>query len=308
MNNVKNMRSEAHISVIVFVFNHAKYLAKALSSIETQDFAGTIEVVIHDDASTDESSAIYSEFATQSRHHYKIIKQESNKYSRRISVFKEIFNNCSGNYIAYCEGDDYWTSPYKIATQHQALEVRSDVDVCFHKATRIRFDDEATLGFQADYGDKPLLLPANIVIEGGGGFMPSASLMFRHCVIDRLPDWFYNPPPVEDYFLQVFGALRGGALYLPVCASAYRQGDPHAWTQRVTRDLATLNKFSLDYYGFLLRLQDTLTENFRPSVEVMLKKVYTEYCSRCFDLRDFSDIPKLISLITSHHGGQTSSQ
>jgi glycosyltransferase involved in cell wall biosynthesis len=290
-------RPTARVSVIVLVFNHAKYLRRTLAGIEMQDFGGGLEVVIHDDASTDESEAVYSEFASRSRHRYKIIRQPDNKYSKNVCVYPEIFAACSGAYLAFCEGDDYWTSPQKISTQHMAMDVRADVDVCFHKATRVHFDSEASLGFQADYGDKPLLLPASTVIEGGGGFMPSASLMFRRKLIDQLPDWFFKPPPVTDYFLQVFGSLRGGALYLPMCASAYRQGDPQSWTHKVTRDLRTLNDFSLNYYSYLRRLQLTVPEHLRGNVEVMLKKVYTEYCSRCFDLKNFEDIPRLIALI-----------
>lgn len=297
----------AVISVIVHVFNHAPYLDKSLSGIEMQEFSGDIEVVLHDDASTDRSAEVYEAHAAKSRHQYKIIRQVQNKYSRNISVLPEIFEAATGEYLAMCEGDDYWTSPLKISNQHLAMEVRRDVDICFHKASRVHFEDERTLGFQGDYGDKPVLFPAATIVEGGGGFMPSPSLMLRRTVLDTLPSWYYDPPPVGDYFMQVFGSLRGGAMYLPMCAAAYRQGDPQSWTQRVTRDLKTLNDFSRIYYKYLLRLQGSVPPELRGNVEVMLKKVYTEYCSRCFDFKNFSDIPSLVEIIDAGIGGlQTS--
>ena len=88
------------ISVVVLVYNHAPYLEKALAGIEMQEFEGDLEVIIHDDASTDSSSDIYLNYKNCSRHDVKVIRQSTNKYRCRISFWPEIMSICTGQYVA----------------------------------------------------------------------------------------------------------------------------------------------------------------------------------------------------------------
>ena len=70
-------------------------------------------------------------------------------------------------------------------------------------------------------------------ILGGGGFCPSASLVFRKEVAANLPHFFYDMP-VGDYFLQIFGSLNGGILYINKVMSVYRQGVAESWSSSMT--------------------------------------------------------------------------
>jgi hypothetical protein len=270
--------SQPAITVILFVFNHAKFLDKALASIEMQTTTEAMEIIIHDDASTDDSRVVYERFQTASRHSVTVVRQVLNKVSRKVSFWPEVIARCRGELITIGDGDDFWTTPIKLQNQYVALGALPHVDLCFHRVTKVDHATEAPTGMLGDYGDDPRLFSAATVIEGDGGFMPTISLMFRRSVLTDLPAWFFRPPPIEDYFVQVQGSLRGGALYLPMPAAAYREGDPQAWTQRVTADPQLKITFEGRLITSLLDLADTLPEPLLPNLEKVLMRYFFQLC------------------------------
>jgi len=288
------------ISVIVFVFNHEKYIERSLASIESQEIDANIEIIIHDDASTDGSQAIYRNFAQRSRHTVKIIRQPENKYSKRISMWPDIIPACSGDFFALCDGDDFWISTEKLAHQLHGLMLMPNIDLTFHKVARVHYSTEAHTGYYGDYGDEPKLFTAAAVIEGDGGCIPTASLMCRRGVLDTLPAWFFDQPPVEDYYIQVFGALKGGALYLPMCAAAYQEGDPQSWSQRTLANIASANSFELRFIEYLFHLRATLAAEFAANVDKIMLNHYLTLCRQCFTHHAMEDLGKLAKLIEQY--------
>ena len=285
-----SVASEPKISVILFVFNHAKYLDRALASIEMQTLVVDFEVIIHDDASTDESRVAYERFQASSRHSVTVVRQTLNKVSRKVSFWPEVIEKCRGELVAICDGDDFWITPIKLQNQYVAMGVLPTVDLCFHRVTKVEHATETPTGILGDYGNEPLLFQAAMVIEGDGGFMPTPSLMLRRTVLLGLPQWFFRPPPIEDYFLQVQGSLRGGALYLPMTAAAYRAGDPQAWSQRVYANLQLKARFEGFFIASLLDLAETLPETLLPNLEKMLMSHFLHLCSNAITLGQFNDV------------------
>lgn len=288
------------VSVIVFVFNHANYIENTLNTINAQDLDGGVEIILHDDASTDNSEATYRRIAATSRYPIKIIRPAENRYSKEISMWPDVLAACSGDYIAICEGDDFWLSSGKLAYQCSALDQLPHVDLAFHKVARAHWQTEQINGYYADYGDEPRLFAPADVIVGDGGFMPTPSLLFRRAVFERLPDWFFTRPPVEDYFIQVFGALRGGALYLPLCAAAYREGDPTSWSQRVTANPDIASKFELGFIDYLFRLRNSIPADFAPNVDTIMLNHYLKLCHHSFVFRKMDNLEKVARLIADN--------
>ena len=92
------------------------------------------EVLIHDDASTDGTQNIIQEYVTRYPDIIKPIYQKENQYSKGIDPnVKYNFSRAKGKYIAMCEGDDYWTDPYKLQKQVDFLESHPDYVMCSHK-------------------------------------------------------------------------------------------------------------------------------------------------------------------------------
>lgn len=90
------------VSVVVPTYNDSKFIKEAISSIVQQTY-DNLEIIIVDDFSSDNTIHIIESFKDK---RIKIIRNESNKgaaYSRNIGI-----KNCTGEYIAFLDGDDIW--------------------------------------------------------------------------------------------------------------------------------------------------------------------------------------------------------
>lgn len=94
-----------------------------------------IEIIIHDDASTDGTAEIGKEYAEKYPELIVPILQKENQYSKGISPSPTyVWPRARGKYIALCEGDDYWTDPYKLQKQVDFLEENEECSMCFSNA------------------------------------------------------------------------------------------------------------------------------------------------------------------------------
>ena len=124
------------VSIKCTVYNHEPYLRQCLDGFVIQKTNFRFEAIVHDDASTDGSAAIIREYAEKYPDIIKPIYETENQYSSRI-----INAHMHGKYIAFCEGDDYWTDPLKLQKQVDWLEEHDDYVMshsnclCFHQST-----------------------------------------------------------------------------------------------------------------------------------------------------------------------------
>lgn len=112
------------VSVCLITYNQEKYIAQTLTSILSQKTNFAFELVIGDDASTDGTYTICTEFEQA---YPGIVKLESRKKNIGfIQNFYQTCLRCKGRYIAFCEGDDYWIDPDKLQKQVDFLESNPD--------------------------------------------------------------------------------------------------------------------------------------------------------------------------------------
>ena len=136
--------NEVKVSVCVLSYNHEKYLRDCLEGIVMQRTTFPIEAWVHDDASTDSSQEIIKEYQQRYPEIIKPILQTENQYSKKRGSILQMFlyPQCTGKYIAICEGDDYWTDPYKLQKQFDYLETNIEFSMCFHQAKVLSDDKE----------------------------------------------------------------------------------------------------------------------------------------------------------------------
>ncbi|MFH1196288.1 MAG: glycoside hydrolase family 99-like domain-containing protein [bacterium] len=129
------------VSIISLAYNHEEYLEQALNSIIMQETNFDFEIIIHDDASTDRTRNIIHEYIDKYPKLFKPIFQTENQKSKGTGIVtRTVFNAAKGKYIAFCEGDDYWTDPLKLQKQVDFLEANSGFSGCFHETQQI-FED-----------------------------------------------------------------------------------------------------------------------------------------------------------------------
>jgi glycosyltransferase involved in cell wall biosynthesis len=221
------------VSIVCITFNHESYIDDAIRGFLLQKTNFPFEIVIHDDASTDKTPSIIRHYAEAYPRLITSVFQKTSqkKLGKRMNPLAVGYSK--GQYIALCEGDDFWLSEEKLQRQMEAMQDYPACDLSFHAALALHPNGE--LSKMADHSDSLSIIPVESIISADGSFCPTASLMLKRKVFDQLPDWFFDKAPVGDYYLQVFGALSGGALYLPSAMAVYRAFASNSWSSSLYR-------------------------------------------------------------------------
>lgn len=134
------------VSIDCITYNHAPYIRECLEGFLMQKVDFNYEILIHDDASTDGTADIIREYEAKYPDIIKPIYQKENQYSKGIPIsITYQFPRAKGKYVALCEGDDYWTDPYKLQKQVGFLEKNSNYGIVY---TDINIYHEASESYQ----------------------------------------------------------------------------------------------------------------------------------------------------------------
>ncbi len=222
------------VSICCATYNHEDYISDAIESFLMQKTDFQYEILIHDDASTDRTADIIRKYEKKYPEIIKPIYQTENQYSKGIKVNKYNIERAKGKYIAICEGDDYWTDPYKLQKQVDYLENHPECSMCVHAAYRVSPSKrKLEKHVRPNKGNK--IFTVEEVIEGGGGLFATNSIMYPRKFGLSLPA-FYENAPVGDYPLAIYLALQGTVYYIDEYMSVYRVGVSGSWTSRMNQD------------------------------------------------------------------------
>ena len=128
------------VSVVCCTYNHAQYIRQALDGFLRQQTAFRIEVLVHDDASDDGTADIIREYAEKHPDLILPVLETQNQWSKGVRFFASHYHDLRGKYIAFCEGDDYWTDPKKLQKQVDYMEQHQSCSLCVHETAEITED------------------------------------------------------------------------------------------------------------------------------------------------------------------------
>lgn len=207
------------VSIWCITYNHEKYIRDAIEGFLMQQTSFNYEVIIADDCSTDNTDAIIKEYI-QKHPKGNIIKYF--RHEKNIGMmpnFVFALRQCTGKYIALCEGDDYWTDPLKLQKQVDFLEANPEFAICYHKVKVLKdgifVDDFITSDEVPDEADFNDLLKQN--------FMHTPSVVFRNNIDIELFEKATNVG-LGDYFLHLYNAHFGKIKRLNEYMAIYRYG------------------------------------------------------------------------------------
>lgn len=143
---MSNHSNEILVSIICTSYNHGPYIADALEGFVQQKVNFKFEIIVHDDASTDNTVDIVVEYKGKYPELFNVIFQENNQYSIDVNLpLLNCFSVAKGKYIAFCEGDDYWYDVDKLQKQVDILEnnlsygmVFTDFDMLYERTGIIK--------------------------------------------------------------------------------------------------------------------------------------------------------------------------
>ena len=185
------MEKEILVSVICTTFNHGQYIANTLESFVMQKTNFKFEVLVHDDASSDDTAKIITEYANKYNDIIVPIIQSENQYSKGVMIIDDILiPKARGKYIALCEGDDFWTDENKLQRQIDFLEKNEEYSACVHNTTQYNCSKQRSEGLLVANNTEHNVELENI-IHGMDNAYQTSSLVVRKSVIEKMPEFYY---------------------------------------------------------------------------------------------------------------------
>lgn len=239
------------VTVRCLAFNHVKYIRQCLNGFIMQKTNFDFEVVVHDDASSDGTAEIIKEYADKYPRLIKPILEEENQYSKGGNILHNIMNSHTrGKYIAFCEGDDYWTDPLKLQKQVDILEQHPEYSMVYTGFQTV--DEEGKAILRPDYerymrvsftGDIfPYLLRY-------GNFVLTVSICLRkEHYMGAIRE---NSPCFLDFNTVIASCANSMAYYLPEKTCCYRQspnGMMMTQGKEVSRKTQKIRKYIVGLY------------------------------------------------------------
>ncbi len=242
------------ISIVCITYNHELYIKDAIEGFLKQETNFPFEIIIHDDASTDRTVEIIKSYTQKYQNIIKPIFQKENQFSQyRKNALLIAISYAKGEYIACCEGDDYWIDSQKLNFQITEMQNNSECDISFHPILRRCANGKKREKILSNHADHNKIFTTRQVILGEGGFCPTVSLVVKTTLFKSLPEWFLDVP-IGDYFLQILASLSGGALYINKVMSVYREGSLGSWSERMAKD----ESYAYSYFIRILKSLDDI--------------------------------------------------
>jgi glycosyltransferase involved in cell wall biosynthesis len=206
------------VTVLVMTYNHVRFIAQAMDSVLAQRTDFAYEILVSEDCSTDGTREAVIEY--QRRHPDKIRLLLSERNLRSNAVVSRGIEAARGTYIAFLDGDDYWTSSDKLRRQVEFLRAHPQCSLCFHNA-RVVHDD----GSRPEHNWTPENHPTFSTFEDiwMGNFIPMCSTLFRRASLGAIPPWYEFLFPITDWPLHILSARQGAIGYINEVMGIYRQ-------------------------------------------------------------------------------------
>ena len=281
------------VSVICTTYNHEKYIRKCLDGFIMQETDFPYEVLVHDDASTDNTAAIVHEYEILYPDIIKPIYQTENQYSKGKAITRDIiFPKCRGKYIALCEGDDYWTDPHKLQKQVAALETHPDCFMCVCKVERISEDESEILGYYPGFplnegviaSDKFLKIIIKEYTFQTSSYVFYAALYKKYA--ENTPD-FARTSPVGDVAYLLYFGYAGNVYYCKETMTRYRIGSIGCWNERTWFNNHNRRKYYLKTAETFSKFDDYTKGRYH---EICMQKLYLNRFLSAESARDYQKL------------------
>jgi len=289
-------RPTVDATIIVHTYNHAPYISLCFKSILEQTTSRHLQIVWHDDASTDDTVNVGEKELRDCPHEIVRIHRKMNRMQRRVPFYLDIFEQCLGEYLFFLDGDDCWADPDKVDLQIDAMIAYPEQKVCFTPAILASGNEMKAEGVVGRHFDRRAIIALDSVIRGDGGFMPTPSLCFRRQVFETAPPWLYGYICCGDYPLQVLASSQAGALYLPDLTCIYRTNLPGSWTTKIGTQLEPRLTFEVELLELMLNLHKALPGNKDAFMAIALNH-YGSLFSLSVSINDYRYVEKALLIL-----------
>jgi len=222
------------LSVAMITYNHERFIGQAIESILAQNVNFEYEIVIGEDRSTDGTRAVVKEFYRRHPDRIKLLLRDRNVGAMRN--FIETINACEGEYVAFLEGDDYWTATDRLQKQVDYLDTHPDRAICCGRARAVY--ESGTEKFEGRWDLVPPCPAGTYTVEDTlkSSFVLLCTTVLRREFVPLFPQWLLEMK-LGDWPLCAMVARHGKVELMDEIMAAYRVHIGGTWSSlpHVTR-------------------------------------------------------------------------
>ena len=225
------------LTVLVLTYQQAPYIKECLDGILMQKTNFSIEIIIGEDDSSDGTRKICKEYAEKNPDKIRLMLHSrvnnikiNNRPSPLFNLFYSTFSS-RGNYVAICEGDDFWTDPQKLQKQVDFMEANPNCVLCYHPTECV--DEKDPLYNHIKHPPNPeksQLFNIKDYILGKGLGIWTVSVVAKSKSLKTLPNWLFKAP-LTDLALKLYYAYNGEIGYIPGTMAGYRRRTIGSWSE-----------------------------------------------------------------------------
>jgi glycosyltransferase involved in cell wall biosynthesis len=269
MSTWKGDHSTPLVSIICVTYNQEQYIADAICSFLSQETDFPFEVLVGEDCSIDETAEIVADFASKYPNIIRVITGPKN-VGPMMNGYR-LLKAVRSEFVATCDGDDYWTDNQKLQMQVDFLRDHPSCKLCTHAYTHIDSTGKKEIRrqFEAD-----TWIDANAVIRDCLGILITSAQMFRYEAFSEVADIFMDSPQ-GDVLLGLSAAVPEGIFYFDKCMSAYRSNVDECWTNKTFADLDS----KLDWLSEYSKCLDTLNARWQHGYNDVVSDAKEKACN-----------------------------
>ena len=275
---------DCKVSVSIITYNHEDYIAQAIDSALEQRTNFDYAILIGEDDSCDRTRTIVECYKEKYPDKIRLFLNDrkdviyiDGKPTGRWNLVNNL-RHARGQYVAWLDGDDHWTSPHKLQRQVDYLDSHPDCAVCFHAVAR-RHEDENREISPAGGSLRKEIYTIEDLFEGN--FVASCSVMFRNGLFGEFPDWYYTVP-VGDWPLHILNAQHGTIGYIDEVMGVHRI---HGAGIRSSRSAVDRLRSSID---LLETVKQHLGREYRQQLDDSIARWYLRLVVALLRIRDYS--------------------
>lgn len=264
------------VSVICATYNQHRYVRACLDGVLAQVTDFDVEIIVHDDASTDGTADIIRAYAERHPDKLRAILRSERLFSPTKRIRLDLYPFVRGRYVALCDGDDFWRDPHKLAEQVQFLESHPQYVLAYHDANIVNGDGK-TLVLHARQPASNRHFSSTMLRRFACGWIPLPAMMHRHVDLGYPPE--FDLAPNSDNFLVMLLGQYGDAGYQHhLRPSAVRFHGANYFSVRSAAEKSQMHlQTHLQMVNYLLRTGETdharamLTHRLAASANAFLK-------------------------------------
>lgn len=238
------------VSICCITYNQVDYVADMLDSIFSQNTSFDFEVLLHDDASNDGTVEILREYESKYSN-FRVFYEADNRWGSGINYINEILlPNALGDYIAICEGDDYWISSDKL--ERQVSFMASHPECKLSTSAGLVLDEKDSSNGIMGLGSEDRYISAFELAREW--HLPTASFLFRReDALLYAHSWTFRMP-VGDFPRAFYLATKGYVHYFAEPLTVYRFGSAGSWTKANNANAQKLISNGIDWLDMLEKI------------------------------------------------------